>query len=707
MPLLSSDAGAQVVPVAAVSEGYLGVFGTGVIQGPGFLDKDFFKGAAPAAILGSALAQHLALRDGAVRRRITVAGRTYQIRGVLPASFTLPSLPNTGDWLFIAASPDAVAARGSVSLVGELRRDVSPVDAAAEVGRALAGLGAPGRAARIRAEPMLGAVLGPVKAWMDALVMAAFLMLCLACAGTANLLLARGERRRVEIATRLALGASRRGVAAWLLFECVLLALVGCGMGLAAAPLGLGLVARFAFPAAELRVAYFQNAPATLDAGVLLWSLFLAVASAVAAGALPAVRAARLNPAQHLGSGAQGNFANRRSLLRRFDRHFLLGFQVAAAVCFACVAGVQLLGLAQRLQANLGFSPAGVHAVRLSARPPAAALSELLGRVRAVPGVRAAGIAGAPPFLGFSLGGPRQIGYRRTSGAWTTSKLGSLDDISGGLFEALGAPLLQGRSFDRRDTTTAPHVALVNQSLASTFWPGVSPIGKQLRLSPDDGEASGALVVGVVTDVAGAEGFADRAEPRIYLPYAQHPEINYYGVFFLVYRDAPRRPASTAAIAAAISDAAPGLVATHFLSIERAVEASYYLPRLRSMLASAFFVLALVIAVLGICAALVADISHRRQEIGLRLALGSAPLRLAVATAAGGIVAAAAGAVAGVLGAYWLSQLLQGTTRLSLPVTLAAYVAAAVLCWLAAVAAAVATCLPLTRQPPAALLLPE
>ncbi|MGH9483999.1 MAG: FtsX-like permease family protein, partial [Terriglobales bacterium] len=183
----------------------------------------------------------------------------------------------------------------------------------------------------------------------------------------------------------------------------------------------------------------------------------------------------------------------------------------------------------------------------------------------------------------------------------------------------------------------------------------------------------------------------------------QQDAVAWFG-FYLLYRNAPERPATAASVSTAVARALPGTKIIRTLSIEQALAASWFLPRFRSLLAAGFFALALLIALFGIYAAVGEDLGRRRRELGIRGALGADPSRLAALAVSGVALAAAAGAAVGIGGAVWLSQLLQSAIHLSATSGASAYAAAAVLCWLAAVAVAAVAALPLVRRSPGDLL---
>jgi predicted permease len=497
------------------------------------------------------------------------------------------------------------------------------------------------RSARIPA-PMAAPVLG----FVGMLAILTGLVLTIACSNVAGMLLARGLDRRREIATRVALGASRRRLLAQLLTEGLALAIAAGALSVPLTSLLVGLLvaSQPSLPvplALELRV----------DARVHAVAFALAGLAAVAFALLPALQTTRVDvaPALH---GATASADRRRAWLRQA----LVGGQVALAVLLLVAAGLFLRSLQEAARTDVGFTVEAVDTVQIdtaiagyrTAGEGVRAVDALMERFRALPGVSGVAASRMVPLQGGRLG----LGALRAPGSvgpdGTDRVAADWDVVPDGYFETLQIPIVAGRPFDRRDRAGAAWAAVVNQTLASRLWPGQDPIGRTLVQESLEGPRT-LEIVGVARD-AKHRSLSDDRVNFIYVPLAQQFMSN---VTIYVRRQPGASRAQDLRTAVVAFD--PMLPVIHMETLEAATALGLLPQRLAAWIASGVGAIGLFLAALGLYGLTAFSIAQRRREFAIRLAVGAPPsavVRLALrqsvtltllgAAAGGGLAAAAA-----------------------------------------------------------------
>jgi predicted permease len=447
------------------------------------------------------------------------------------------------------------------------------------------------------------------------------LVLLIACANVANLLLARATTRSREMAIRLAIGAGRRRLVRQLLTESVLLAGFGALVGVVFARWG-----------SRLLVSMLSTGPFAVsldldaDARVLAFTLTIAVATGILFGLAPAWRSARIDPQAALKTGGRGVVEGHS----RFTvGKALVTGQIALSLVLVMGAGL-LLGSFRRLATfDPGFRREGVLLVGVNFRragysPDAygAVRSELLARFRSVPGVERASASMITPISGG--GWNENIRVDGFTPASDDDALVWFNQVADGFFATLGTPLLAGRDFDVRDRPGSQPVAIVNEAMARKFYGGASPLGKHYRLVLHDTLGPPVQIVGVVKDSKYME-LREEPQPTIYLAMGQGANEFPNLAYELRTRGEPRELAAAVKQAAGEVDRALPLELT---PLADQVNASLTSDRLLATLSAFFGVLALLLATVGLYGTLSYTVARRRNEIGIRIALGAARGRM-------------------------------------------------------------------------------
>ncbi|MGB6876239.1 MAG: ABC transporter permease [Candidatus Acidiferrales bacterium] len=507
-------------------------------------------------------------------------------------------------------------------------------------------------------------------------------VLLIACANVANLLLARATGRRKELAMRMALGASRRRIIRQLLTESVLLSIIAGCAGL--------LLAVWATPflAHLIPAGLVPLAGSGINVDVLFFLIAVSIVCGVLFGLAPALRISRIDLATAM---KQGGARSGSAAAGTRVRDILVVAEVALALVLFSGATLMVRSFMNVRNLDPGFRSAHVLAVETDLpfpkyKDPAlrnAFYRRVLNRISHLPGVVAAGCTTWLPLTNFG-GAPGMIIIEgRPKPRLGEAIIPNGRMISDEYIQAVGMKLIAGRTFDSRDAAGTQPVALINQTVAKTFWPSQDPVGMRFKSGGDPEPKPWITVVGVVGDVRQA-GLDQPPRPEVYLPYDQH---DFFAPSYLAIRTAGDPMSVANAVREQIWAVDKDQPVTHVMPLEQMLS-DYLAPReLQSSLLGGFAGFALLLAALGIYAVLAFSVTQRTQEIGVRVALGAQQSDILRGILAQGLRLAGLGVVIGVVGALALSQVL-GTLLFGVSATDPLTLAGAVAVLLAVAAAA-------------------
>jgi putative ABC transport system permease protein len=617
--------------------------------------------------------------------------KPYTIIGVMPPGFDFPATPASIEdppalWVPLAFTPNQIADRAAdfgTSVIGRLKPGVSLEQArqdAARVAEEFQNEYPQIYAGNIRAqaliEPLAAAGTASARPVLCTLAGAVGFVLLIACGNVANLLLGRAATRQREMAVRSALGAGRGRLVRQLLTESVLLACLGGGLGCLLAQ----AMTRFA---QRLGAEHTPGlGPADVDLTVLAFTLGLSLLTGVLCGLAPALGSSRGRVGETLKqSGRQPGDLGRGS---RRMRSALVVLEAASAVVLLVCSGLLIRSFVEVLRVPPGFEPQGVLVARTSfnrERYPDSnqrrqAERTIAERIAALPGVREAAVATHLP-----LADERSIGFALEGGDPRETHWASHALVSGDYFAALGIPLLHGRTFDAADAPDAPIAAVINETMARSYWPAEDPLGRRIVWG-----GRVLTVVGIAGDVR-LTALDQAITPTVYNSVYQVESGAALSGVFVVKTRAGDASSLASAVREAIQSVDRGLPVFDVRTMNEIVARSLEARRFVMLLLASFAGLALALAVIGLYAVLAYAVARRTPELGVRLALGARPGRVVAQVLGEGMRLAAGGVLLGAIAAAAASaamaKLLFGISALDPP----AFVASAALLLVVALAA--------------------
>ena len=613
-------------------------------------------GSAPYVVLSNDLWRTAFHADpGIVGTTVDLNKHPFTVIGVTPASFHGTERFGRPDyWIPMVneeqvESFDYLNSRTSViTIIGRLKPGVTPQQATQDLNAIDAELAREypqtdvGLSYRLIHPGLIGDDGDVIRGFLWSVALLALLVLAAACANLASLFAARTADRSREMAMRMALGSSRRGLAKQLLTEAILVSIIGGAAGLAGAHLLLVLLNRWHSPYGHLEVA--------VDARVYFAGLAFTLASAFLFGLLPARQAWSSSPLQAMKSGSLDGVNMRRFALR----DILLGVQIAICTLLVTASLVAVRGMERTLHAPLGFQPQDAMLVDLDfsevQQEGDAALEkqkEMIAAVRSIPGVTAVASVNRTPMTG-GLHGTPIFEPGTTDFKLNNSALAPyVFQMSPGYFEAAGTRLLAGRDVSWNDTPKTPHVAIVNQTFAQKMWGHAPAIGQHFIVSGNLTEVVGLVETGKYHDMQ------ESPQPVVYLPTSQNDQ----GESIFIVRSLRMPSEMTSALQRTLGSIEPNVPIT-VQNWSDTLQGELFPAKAATVALGVMGLLAAMLAVTGIFGMAAYSVSRRMKELGIRVTLGARKTHVLSAAIGRPIVLLGLGSSAGLLAGIFASRLL-------------------------------------------------
>ena len=639
-----------VIDSGAITSGFFDVLGIRPAIGRVFSAQEEQQNAALVVLSHALWTDRFGADDGILGRTITLAGRPYEVIGVMRRDLRL-IFDRSAAWTPLNPVVDPARQNNrSMTAIGRLRPGVSPAMAQAALDPMRTALAQEFPMSHGRAQPRVvqlhDALYGRRSSALWLLGLAVLALLSLACANVANLTLGHLSLRRSELATRVLVGAARWRVIRMLLVQTGVIAIVGGAVALAGVALALP-------PLVDLYNGGQTAVALELDWRVIAVSVLVIAGTTVLCTLVPAMK---IHHAATTGEAVQ--LASVRASSGPWERRMravLVSAQIAIAVTLLCLSVTFLRSLNQILETAPGFRSESVLTMQMMLPPAiypdaaarATVVRQMLERVAAVPGVAAAGTTQTTFLPGQGMFTMMQV----EGGSTAETERSHIRHITPGYFDAMRVPVLEGRAIDSRDQIGAANVCMVSAAFAKRYYPGGNAIGHRVRRG---NTGNWMTIVGIAADVRD-NGLVNDPGPLLYVPYLQQNTVT--ARVTLVVRTTADPLAVSKAVRTAIWEVDRNQPIDRVLPLESVLTEGLSAERFRTLLVTAFAVIGLTLAVVGVYAVAAAAVVARTWEASLRLALGARPWRLVATMLRDAAWQAICGAVAGVALFYSVGRL--------------------------------------------------
>jgi predicted permease len=651
----------EVVPGAIVTFNYFNVLGREPLHGRTFTAQEDTPGHNNVAILSYALWQRrFGANPNIVGQSINVDSNPTTVVGIMPPDFSFPDPAERASssghvqlWVPKGLDPQNTNS-WNLTAVGRLQPGATAGDANKEITslyrqfseeyHARVGSGAVDLNVSTVLMPLRNNIVGDVRQPLLVLLGAIGFVLLIACANLTNLLLARAAARTREMAVRQCLGASAMRIARQTLTESLLLSFIGALAGILIAIWIVSALKSFV----SSQIPHIESV--TVDSTVLIFTTAIMLLTGLLCGLAPALRGARVNLQEAIKAGVRSSASGSS---RRLNNIFVVS-QLALSLVLLIGAALFLQSFRNLLSVNPGFRAENVLMAELALPeqkyPDKAQVESFYERlrqgVRNVPGVEAVELCQVVPFSGDGQGGPFNV-----EGVEEEAKVAWLRSSTPGYFAAMGMPILKGRGFESSDTANSLPVAIVDEKLARRYSPDGDLTGRRIRI----GDGPWMAIVGVVPSVKNRKLDED-AWPYIYRPYSQWIRRE----TMLVMRTSVDPSSVVGNVRQEVAKLDPELPLANISTIQRAIDRSLVTTRLTNWLLAGFAATALLLALTGIYGVMSLNVANRRNEFGIRLALGAQRSNVLRMMLGHGLRLAVVGVGLGLLAAIAFTRLLKG-----------------------------------------------